>query len=308
MSQNLPDWFVDKWSDEVKLRAQQQTTSLHQYADNAGVFTGDHMYVPRIGSVDAVEVARLQQLANTSPPLDWVSVLCKPKFLPLMIWDPDINKLTIPVVQKMTKAVSAGMARSQDAMVRDAINTAIVSGVTGVRGPSTDATPAPATENITTIGDYNTIADLDTIAQAVAVLGSNYEFEGEDVTVCMPFKLGVNMTLDPYMAKNDVKIDWLNKLKFTTYEKLYDNAGVPFNAASTGADILMFARSAVTSAYNDEIKDINERLGNIMANMFGQWYQGGAMVSEPKGVLRIKTKTNFTIARKPIPVADQGPF
>jgi hypothetical protein len=101
MSQNLPDWFVDKWTDEVKIRAQQQKTALAQYCDNAGVFQGDHMYVPRIGQVDAVEGQRLQQLATTTPPMDWVSVLCKPRFLPLTIWDPDKNKLTIPVVQKM---------------------------------------------------------------------------------------------------------------------------------------------------------------------------------------------------------------
>jgi hypothetical protein len=302
MSQNLPDWFVDKWTDEVKIRAQQQKTALAQYCDNAGVFQGDHMYVPRIGQVEAVEGQRLQVLATTTPPMDWVSVLCKPKFLPLTIWDPDKNKLTIPVVQKMSTAVVSGMARARDAMVRDAINTAVVSGVTGVRGPSADASAAPATETPTTIGDYNTVIDLDALAQAVAVLGGNYEVEGESLTFVSPFKLNVNMSLDPYMAKTDTSIDWLKKINFTTYEKLYDNAQVPFNAASTGADCYLFAKSAVSAAYNDEVKDINERLGNMLADMFGQWFQGGAMVTEPLGIVRLKTKTNFSIARKPIPI------
>lgn len=302
MSQNLPDWFVDKWTEEVKIRAQQQTTSLHQYADPAGVFIGDHMYVPRIGQVDAIRGQRLQQLGTTTPPMDWVSVKCDPVFLPLVIWDPDKTKLTIPVTQKMAGAVTAGIARAQDAMVRDAINLAVTAGVTGVRGPSAEATPAPATETPTTIGDYNTVVDLDGIAQAVAVLGGNYEVEGESLTFVSPFKINVNMSLDPYMAKTDTKIDWLRKITFTTYEKLYDQAGVPFNAASTGADCYLFAKSAVTSAYNDNIKEINERLGSIMADMFGQWFQGNAMVTEPLGIVRVKTKTNFTIARKPTPV------
>lgn len=302
MTQNLPDWFVDKWSDEVKIRAQQQTTALHQFCSNAGVFQGDHMYVPRIGQVEAIKGRRLQQLGTTAPPMDWVSVICDPSFLPLVLWDPDKNKLTIPVVQKMVKAVSAGIARSQDAMVRDAMNSAVVNGVQGVRGPSADVTAAPALETPTTIGDYVTVADLDTVAQALAIMGTNFMVDGEDLTFVSPFKLNVNMSLDYLMANTEINVDWLKRLKFATYESLYDDTGKVTNAASTGADCYLFAKSAVTSAYNDEIKEINERLGNMLADMFGQWYQGGALVEEPKGIVRVKTKTNFTVSRKAMPI------
>jgi hypothetical protein len=64
------------------------------------------------------------------------------------------------------------------------------------------------------------VADLDALAQALfAVLGSNFSVEGESLTFVSPFKLNVNMSLDPYMAKTDTNIDWLKKINFTTYEK-----------------------------------------------------------------------------------------
>jgi hypothetical protein len=117
--------------------------------------------------------------------------------------------------------VVGGIARARDAMVRDAINTAVVDRrAPACAAPRPTPPPAPATENITTIGDYNTVADLDTIAQALAVLGGNYELEGERRHLRLAVQAEVNMSLDPYMAKSDIKLDWLNDINFTTYEKL----------------------------------------------------------------------------------------
>lgn len=307
MSMNLPDWFVDKYNEEVVLRAQQMKTALAGNVENGGVFTGDHAYFPRIGQVDAVDASRLQMMAATSPPLDWIPVQCKPKFLPIVLWDPDKNKLNIPVTQQFARAVVGGIARARDKMVSSAIASAVTNGVQGVRGTSAEATALAAAENIVTIGDYNTIADLDTIAQGIATLGGNYALEGESVVFTSSFKVKTNMSLDPYMAKNDMKrgLPW-DDLTFTSYEKLPGDGAD--GLMSTGVDCFLFAKSAVVEAYNDEYVPINERLGNVLADMFGGWFQGGACVREPKGIVRIKSKQNFTVARKPIPVADQGPF
>jgi hypothetical protein len=64
----------------------------------------------------------------------------------------------------------------------------------------------------------------------------------------------------------------------------------------------------VTSSLQRRDKDINERLGNMLAEHVRPVVPGRGHGAEPKGIIRIKTKTNFTIARKPIPVSDQGPF
>lgn len=304
MSQNLPDWFIPKYTEEVLLRAQQTKAALADNVSNGGIFTGDTLYMPRMGQVEAMSVARLQALATTAPPLDWISLQCKPLFLPIVLWDPDMNKLNIKVAQEFARAVTAGIVRARDSNVATAIKTAITNGVTGVRGPSAEATPAPATENITTIGDYNTVADLDAIAEGIAQLGTNYSLEGEQIVYCSPFKIKTNMSLDPYMAKSDMKnnLPW-NDVTFTSYEKMPGNgAAGDGDPTATGVDTWLFAKSAVTEAFNDEVKDINERLGNIMANMFGQWFQGGAAVREPKGIIRIKSKYDFHLSRKAIPV------
>jgi hypothetical protein len=282
MSQNLPDWFVDKYNEEVTLRSQQMKTALAGNVENGGVFTGDHAYFPRMGQIDAIDAARLQILAATSPPLDWIPVQCKPKFLPVVVWDPDLNKLNIPVTQQFARGVVGGIARARDKMVASAIASAVATGVQGVRGTSAEATAPAAAENIQTIGDYNTVADLDTIAQGLAVLGGNYALEGESVTFASSFKVKTNMSLDPYMANSNIRsgvLPW-DDINFTTYEKLPgDGADGLMN---TGVDCFLYAKSAVVEAYNDEYVPINERLGAVLADMFGAWFQGGAWCGSPR--------------------------
>lgn len=304
---NLPDWFPEKWNDEVKLRTQQMKPAVADTVSSGGMFTADRVYFPRIGQVDAIESRRLMDLAANGAPLDWIDLQATPKFLPIKIWDPDVSKLTISVVEKFAKVVAAGIARAQDAMVVAAFNNAAVNGVQASRGHSADASAAPDVENIPTIGDYNTVMDLDTIAQAYALLGTNFALEGAKVTMLQPFKLKVNNSLDPYMAKNDVKdnLPW-NDLRWRSYEKLYGNGADGYAASGTGADCYMYVEDAAVTAYNTDVTDINERLGASLTNMIGQWFQGGAAVTEPKGIVRIKTKTDFTIARKPIPIIDMA--
>lgn len=305
MTFNLPDWFVPKYNEEVTLRSQQMKTALAGNVENGGTFTGDTAYFPRMGQVDAIDAARLQQLATTSPPLDWIPVACKPKFIPIVLWDPDRNKLNIAVTQQFARAVVGGIARARDAMVRGALQLAVANGVQGVRGVSAESTPLAAAEAITTIGDYNTIADLDTLAQGISILGSNYALEGEDIQYCTSFKLRTNMSLDTYMAKDNMPWSGVN---WSTYEKLPgDGADGLLNPAG-GVDTFLFAKSAVVEAYNDEYVPIDERLGNVLGTMFGAWFQGGAVVREPKGILRIKSKQNFNISRKPVIISDVGPF
>lgn len=304
---NLPDWFPEVWKEEVTVRAQQMRVSVADTIDDGGFFTGDRVYMPRIGSIDAVDGARLQELAYSSPPLDWIDVAASPKFLPIRLWDPDKNKMSIGVVKQLATAVVSGIARARDDMVINALNAAAANGVTGVRGRSAEAQAAPATENIITIGDYATVIDLDTIAHAYALMGENdVDVENEDITFLSSFKNKINLGLDPLVTNantNRKDLPW-DRFHFRSSTRLKGNGAG--GAMGTGVDCYLYAKSCASTAWNDGVTEINERLGSILSDMIGQWFQGGAAVKEPKAIIRIKGKQDFEVARKPIPIEDMA--
>lgn len=304
---NLPDWFPEVWTDEVQVRAQQLKSNVADTVDNGGMFTGDTVYMPRIGSVDAIDGARFQELNYQVAPLDWIKVDADPKFLPIRLWDADRSKLSIAVVKSLAGAVVRGIARARDDLVIDALNDAAVNGIQPKRGRAREAQADPAAETITTIGDYSTVIDLDTIAHAYALLGENdVDVENEDLTFLTSFKNKINLGLDPLSTSINTKRDDLpwSKLGFRSSTRLPGLANK--GGDGTGVDCYLYARTAATTAWNDEVTEINERLGAILSDMIGQWFQGGAAVKEPKALIRIKGKQNFTVTRKSIPVIDTG--
>lgn len=305
--QNLPDWFPEVWKDEVTVRAQQMKTRVVDTIQDGGMFQGDTCYMPRVGQVEAMDAARLQQFSTTEPPLDWISVTAKPKFLPIKVWDADRNKLTINVTKTLASAVVAGIARARDKLVVDALIDAVTNGVQPVRSRSTEANAIPAVENIVTIGDYNTVIDLDTIAHAYALIGgAEVDVDSEELTFLGSFKNKVNLSLDPLVTSTNTQkkdLPWAD-FNWRHHEKLPGN-GVD-GLMGTGVDCFLYAKSCAATAWNDEVTEINERLGAILADMFGQWFQGGACIMETKAIIRIKGKQDFTVTRKAIPVDNIG--
>jgi hypothetical protein len=307
---NLPDWFVEKWSDEVTMRKAQRKAKVVSTVANGGMFTGDRLYMPRLGDIEAVDASRLQQLQFQQPPLDWIDVAAAPKFVPLVVWDPDKNKLTIPVVQEMATAVTSATNRAQDDMVITALHTACESGVTGVRGRSSEANAAPATENVITIGDYDTVMTLDTVAEAYSRLGeAEVDVDNEQVSCLIPFKQKVLHALDPIFRKKSDRKDgdpW-DDINFVTTQRLRGNGTGGKAAGGTGFDAYVYARTAASTAWNDEVTEINERLGAILGTMFGQWFQAGAAVKEPKAIIRIKAKYDYTLFREALRTYETNP-
>ncbi len=297
----LPNWFIAKYNAEVALRAQQRERRLAGAVTSGGTFMGDYVYFPRIGSVEMYDSHRMAQLALANASQDWINFHCKPKFAAFGVWDPDKNKLSIQAASEYARVLMAAANRAEDKLIVDQLNNAAINGVQGV-----DANNANigAVDNITTLGDYNTVVDLDLLSTAIAQLGTNEMFEGEELTWVTPFKVKVQTGLDPYKVFSNVNNDDLpwNQLSHRTYERLYDNNGTPaVPATSTGVDTYLFARSAVVSDYNNEMTEINERWGIALTDVMGKWFQAGAGVREPKGVIRIKSKYNFNIARTGMP-------
>lgn len=306
---NLPDWFPEAWKTEVDLLAQQVKPAIADTFSDGGYFSADTVYFPRVGTVEAMDQARLQEFATTGPGLDWIPLAAHPKFLPIKIWDADKSKLTIPVVQEFTKAVRAGINRALDDMCVDAL-VAAVAGINPVRGRSAEAQAAPAAETPHTIGDYNTIADWDTISEAIAYMGEqDVDIENEDLTLITSQRYKVNLSLDPLMTSGNTNMKDLpwSKLSMRASTRL---PGLPNRLTAgvagdgTGVDMYLYARSTAVKAWNDAPTDIDERLGGSLANMFGQWFQAGAVVKQAKKLVRIKGKQNFAVTRKAIRVFD----
>ncbi|HZL00472.1 MAG TPA: phage capsid protein [Caulobacteraceae bacterium] len=307
MSEGIPAWFIEKFDDTVKMLAQQRDRRLAGMTSGGGMFVGNSIFFPRMGAVEMYDSPRFASLALANGQMDMVEVTAAPKFVALGIWDPDIKKLNVNVAAQYGRAAAMAGNRAEDNMIVAALNSAVANGVTGVGLNGATTTTYP-----TTIGSYAAVADLDTIAAGVAQLGSQEMFEGEDICMVVPFKLKTNMALDPYMALNNVRgnVPW-NDLNWRTFQRLNDENGAPITQASdagtTGVDMFMFCRSAVSADYNNEMTTIDERIGASLTTMIGNWFQAGAAVTEATGVIRIKSQYNFTLMRKAIPIADQGP-
>lgn len=297
MTMQLPEWFIPKYRDRVVLRAQQKKRKLDGLTENVGTFIGDDCHFPRFGSVETYKSSRLAALKLANADMDWVKKNAEPEFVAFGLWDPDKKKLNINAANHYADACVKAINRAHDRQVIDELADVAANGLANTKGD--------AAETITTIGDYDTVADLELICQAIVELGTNEMFEEEEVSVIAPFKLQTNMALDPYLAKMDMKSNrpW-DQINWRSYERLPGNGanGEGWLAAgATGVDLFVFAKGAVASMANDEDVPINERLGANLGDMMGQWFQACAKALEPKGIIRVKSKLDFTLLRRAIP-------
>lgn len=294
---NLPDWFIPKYNEEVALRGQQVKRRFEGATIDSGNFVGDDCFFPRFGSVDTYKSERLAAITLANAKMDWVKTNAVPEFVAFGIWDPDKKKLGPNAPGQFAQAAVRAMNRAHDRQVVDTLNDAATNGVINSRND--------AAENITTVGDYVTVADLEAMVTAYQTLGTNEMLDDAKITICAPQKLLAQWSLDPYLVKNDVKGNrpWDN-WNFVQYERLAGNGATGLGRlddGATGVDCFMFADSAVASSQNDGDTPINERIGLQLADMMGMWFQACSKVLLPEGVIRMKSQINFTLARHPIP-------
>jgi hypothetical protein len=298
MTIQLPEWFIPKYRDQVTVRAQQKKRKLEGLTTEVGTFIGDDCYFPRFGSVETYSSARMAALRLANAEMDWVKKNATPEFVAFGIWDADKNKLNINAATYYADACVKAVNRAHDRQVIDELKDVAANGLANTKGD--------AAETITTIGDYATTADLETICEAIVALGTNEMFEDDTISVIAPFKLRTQLMLDPYLSKTDMKSNrpW-DDLNWRSYEKLPGNGANGegwLSAGATGVDMFVFAKSAVASMANDTDVPINERLGSQLTDMMGQWFQATCKALEPKGIIRIKSKLDFSLERRAIPV------
>lgn len=303
MAHELPDGFIPKFFEEFRLRAEQKKRKLEGLAEDGGLFFGDDAHFPRIGQAETTKSSRMQELLSNQLPIDWVKTNAEPEFVSFTIWDPDKRKIPFNMAGVFATAATRTVNRARDRQHVDALAHAANNGVTNTKG---------VTENVVTIGDYNTVMDLEMIADAIVRLGTDEMFEGEDISIIAPFKLRVQNALDPYFAKQgELKGNrpW-DEIRWASYERLPGNGpnGAGWAAGgATGVDIFVHAKSAVMTVMNDDTTDINERLGSRVGDMIGAWFQSASAVVEPKGLIRIKSKLDFALLRKAIPTFETNP-
>lgn len=294
---NLPDWFIPKYEEEVRLRGQQMVRRLAGSTVDTGNFIGDDCHFPRFGSVETYKSDRLAMIALANAKMDWVKVTATPEFVAFGIWDPDKKKLGPNAPGQFAQASVRAVNRAHDRQIIDTLNDAAANGVINTRND--------AAENITTLGDYTDVATLETLVDAFQTLGTNEALDDAKVTVVAPQKLLMQWQLDPYLARSDMKTNrvWDN-WNFVQYERLAGNGtggSGRLADSATGVDVFMWADTAVASAANDEDVPINERLAAQLSDMMGMWFQACAKVLLPEGVIRLKSQLDFTLARAPIP-------
>lgn len=289
MTQNVKDWFVPKFEDTVHNQYQQRTSRLGDTVAGGGTFTGDKIYFPRMGVAEAYDSPQFAKLALANVGQDFIEVQANPKFIAFGLWDPNAHKYSIATATEYGKQAAAAIARAEDDCVIAALRTAAENGVKKIGEAGMEA--------VDTFGDYATPADLDLVAEAIASLGEDEAFEGEEVTIVLPFRNKLQMSLDPYMASNDVRgnMPW-NDLNWRRSERLaLSNDG-------EGVDIMVYAKSALVSGYNDKLTKIDERDGAALTDIMGYWLQVGAAARNARGIKRIKTKKNFNLFREPTPM------
>lgn len=288
MTDNVKEWFVPRFETEVHNQYQQRTSRLGDTVSGGGTFVGDKIYFPRMGVAEAYDSPAFARLALANVSQDFIELTAAPKFIAFGLWDPNAHKYSIATAAEYGKQAAAAISRAEDDCIIQALVTAATAGVKEIG--------AATMESIETIGDYTTPATLDDVAEAISLLGEDEAFEGEEVTIVLPFRNKVQMSLDPYMANNDVRgnMPW-NDLHWKRSQRLAQSGD------GEGVDIMVYAKSAMVSGYNDKLTKIDERDGPALTNILGYWLQVGAAARNARGIKRIKTKKNFSLFREPTP-------
>lgn len=303
MAHEFPDGFIPKFFDALRDRPSQKARRLEGLAEEGGMFVGDEAWFPRIGDAETSSITRLQELMQNTLPIDWVKTRADPQAVVFSVWDPDKNKLPFNMATVFARKAREAINRARDRQHIAALSKAATEGVINTKGD---------VETIVTIGDYDTVVDLEMICDAIVRLGENYMFEGEDVSIIAPLKPRAHLSLDPYMAKaGDLKGNrvW-DDLRWASYERLPGNGpqGQGWQGAgATGVDLFIHAKSAVMTVANDDDTAIDARIGDRLADLLGSWFQSAAAVVEPKGVIRVKSKLDFDLLRRAIPTYETNP-
>lgn len=292
MTENVKNWFVPKFEDAVKHYSQQQTSRLGDTVAGGGTFVGDKVYFPRLGAVEAYDSPEFGRMILANANQDFIEVTTNPKFVAFGLWEPHKHKYSVATATEYGKAAAAAIRRAEDRAIIEALNVAATIGVKEIG--------ANAPTAIASIGSYSDAPTMDLVAEAIAMLGENEAFEGEEVTIVTPWRAKLQFALDPLMNKNDVKsnLPW-NDLNWR-------HSGLLPKNGSGGVDIFIYAKSAMVSAYNDEPTKISERDGPALTDINGYYVQVGAAARAREGIIRIKAKESFTLSRHPIPVMDVG--
>lgn len=293
MTTSVKEWFVPRFETEVHHQYNDNEQRLGDTVSGGGTFVGNKAYFPRVGPGKTYKNAHMAKLALLNFGSDFIEVECEPEFAAFGLYDPDAHKYSIATAVEYGIEAAGAIVRAEDDAIVQALARAAANGVKKIGGQPGEM------EQIITLGDYDTPADLDLIAEGVAQLGTNRAFTGQKVTMVTPFRNSVNLSLDPYVAKSDMKenLPW-NKLGWRTYEDL------PLSADGEGVDMFMYARSAVVSGYNDKMTKIDERDGASLTDIMGYWVQTGASARNARGIVRIKSKKNFSLYREPTPTRE----
>jgi len=285
MTENVTAWFTERFETAVHSQYQQLTSRLGDTVSGGGTFVGDKVHFPRIDAVKSYKSPAFARLALANANQDMIEVSAEPEFVAFGLWDPHKHKYSIATAVEYGAQAAAAIARAEDDCIVAQLQDAATNGVKKIG--------LAEMESIVTLGDYVTVANLDLVAEAMAVLGGNEVPETDKVTIAMPFRNKVQFSLDPMMSESNKKHMVWDDLNWRRTERL------PLSNDEAGVDIFVYAKSAIVSGYNDKLTKIDERDGPALTDIIGYWLQVGAKARNARGIIRIKSKRNFSLYREP---------
>lgn len=286
MTQNVTQWFTERFETAVHRQFQQTKARLGDTVAGGGTFDGDKVYFPRIDAVKSYKSPAFARLALANANQDMIELTADPEFVAFGLWDPHKKKYSVNTADEYGVQAASAIARAEDDCIIAALQKAATDGVKKIG--------EAGFEQIVTIGDYDTVATLNDVAEALAVLGTNEVPDTEQITVTMPFRNKVQFALDPYMNADKKANQVWDDVTWRRTERL------PLSNDAGGVDLFVYAKSALVSAYNDQLTKIDERDGPALTDIIGYWLQVGAMARNARGIVRIKSKKNFDLYRQPV--------
>lgn len=294
MTENVTAWFTERFETAVHSQYQQLQSRLGDTVSGGGTFVGDKVHFPRIDAVQSYKSPAFARLALANANQDMIEISAEPEFVAFGLWDPHKHKYSIATANEYGRQAASAIARAEDDCIINVLKNAAANGVKKIGSADLEAIP--------TIGDYDTVANMDDIAEGLAILGSNEVPETDKITLALPFRNKVQFSLDPYMSSNDVKGNMVwDDLNWRRTERL------PLSNDEGGVDLFMYAQSSIVSGYNDNLTKIDERDGPALTDIIGYWLQVGAAARNAKGIVRIKSKRNFSLYREAVRTFETNP-
>lgn len=286
---NMTGLYIETFSESLDTQFQQGNSRLSDTVTDGGAFVGGKLHLPMMGTMESSEFNRADDVLGNELETGFIDLVPKQIKATLPLYDVDKDKLTVAGAAMAAEQAKKAMFRGKDKIIYDALIAAQVDVTEGV---------------MKSIGSYDAPINWPLLAQAAAHLGNLEAWDDGEMSLILPFQLGIGLGLDLNVANRTTPdsgvikslgsmLDVLNTLKVANYNRVNKPAGT---ATNIGCDLFLYNKSCIVSAHDKALIPINQQLsGNKLGRMIGAWAPAAAKVRNKVGVIHIKAQFNATL-------------